>query len=382
MFRKAARRRSGERATVSVLVSESLESRELLAGVVGVSVSSAGDLTVVGDNDSNQVVLQVTAGGIRITGLSGTRLRFQNQTFNAGVPLSLPSGLNVRDISVSLRGGDDSMSAEVDSALTVGRNVSIHTANGNDDLLVSATARLSVNGWLDISTGAGDDSVGILADDATIRVAGSAWIFTGEGNDNVFIGDAAILDSIGTTDEVLAIPNNSGTAAAQAIQFGRDLWVNTGADGDAAALAGVAVQRDATINTGGGRVDNLGITNLWIGRNLTLNYGDDNAIQNVTVNGNLTVRSGGSNDRFAVDRIMVRGDVDIDLGGGNDSMALGASVTAMKKVRISGGAGRDNLLSLTTTPGATIRQFEGTTVDFEAIVDSVFQTLADRFGTI
>lgn len=336
--------------SVSPLEIQQLEPRTLLTGTVTLALSAAGDISVTGDSKDNNVTVEVDSGGIHVTGLSGTSLRYGKMIHAAGDTVTLPMASVIRDLRVDMKGGNDTLTIADSAGINIGRNVEISTGAGNDKVVISTNGgQINVGNDLSINTGPGNDAVG-LAD---------AEKFAG-------VTDAATL---------LAVADDTGTEMSQQIRVGRDLNITTGGGNDTVGVAGVEAGRNANLNTGAGRGDILGVSNLRAGRNLDLNLGDTNALQNVTVAGTIKVRSGASNDRFVVDRIHA-GSVDVNLQGGNDQLAIGADVVVTGRVNINGGAGKNSLDSMTSLSGATVRNFKGTSVDSMAILDTVLAAIA------
>ena len=130
-----------------------LESRQMLAGDVVMSVSGVGDLVLRGDNAANEVdvLLDFVEGEVvgSVTGHNGTNIRFNGQSssshqFSLVVrdedPLQIMRTIE-RDLRVTLGAGDDvlrllPLSTPLgDAGLNVGRNVTINLGSGNDTLL-------------------------------------------------------------------------------------------------------------------------------------------------------------------------------------------------------------------------------------------------------
>lgn len=375
---------------------QELESKQLLTGTVTVALSDDGDLSLTGDSKDNEVVVDIDETGVSIRGVNGTSVRIGDETFDPGETATIAEDAVVpRDLSVKMKGGDDSVEIYVDDAASVGRNVDIDMGKGDDFLLLFATDEVSVGGKLSVKSGSGSDYVEISTggEDGSIEVAGDASIDTGSGDDGLFIGDWDLLEDViddgepdgedpepvqaaGAVEAFLDLVDNSDDPEAQAVKFAGKLSVKTGTGNDSLGILGVAVGLDASIHTGTGHGDVLGISNLSVGRDLKLTYGDLNAVQNVTVGGKTTVKSGTGDDRFAIDRVTLKGDAEIHLGPGKDELALGEGVVAEKNVKLRGGAGNDQLASAIDLDGADVSGFEGTAVDFEAIVEDVLAQLS------
>ncbi len=138
---------AGTKKSVRPLGLESLESRELKAGNVSVSVVNE-ELRVVGDSNANQVEIHQSVGNVyRVTGLNGTKINGREDRL-----FSFKGG-----ISVDLREGDDKF--------VMGGNLFEDDVHGN----------------LNIKMGSGRDRV-ILG---KVEVQGSTTINTDQDADQV-----------------------------------------------------------------------------------------------------------------------------------------------------------------------------------------------------
>ena len=370
-----SRKRITSNNSVSPLEIQQLEPRTLLTGTVTLALSAAGDISVTGDSKDNNVTVEVDSGGIHVTGLSGTSLRYGKMIHAAGDTVTLPIPSVIRDLRVDMKGGNDTLSFTSTGEVNVGRDVDIDMGAGNDRLTIADSAGINVGRNFKALTSAGNDKVVISTNGGQINVGNDLSINTGPGNDAVGLADAEKFAGVTDAATLLAVADDTGTEMSQQIRVGRDLNITTGGGNDTVGVAGVEAGRNANLNTGAGRGDILGVSNLRAGRNLDLNLGDTNALQNVTVARTIKVRSGASNDRFVVDRIHA-GSVDVNLQGGNDQLAIGADVVVTGRVNINGGAGKNSLESMTSLSGATVRNFKGTSVDSMAILDTVLAAIA------
>src|SRR5687768_14243076 len=181
---------------------EILESRRLLAGNVLVTApatgNAVGNLTVTGDNKSNQVLIDgLNSGGYFVTGLNGTKINGSSAT------QFFPS-LHKRVVVASLGNGDDylkfinfahglhvttgngSDTVEVVGAvltefgLDVGGDLSIDTGNGSDNVLLQSTF---VGGDTRVALGNGDDALSFVN---TVTLVGGKLFNGGKGDDSLF----------------------------------------------------------------------------------------------------------------------------------------------------------------------------------------------------
>jgi hypothetical protein len=355
-----------------------LETKSLPTGTVTVSLSGSGDLYIRGDNNPNELEVQVFGGQLSVTGLNNTLIKLGNAAPAANISVPVPAVL--RDVKIDLRGGDDVLSLTSVDALDVERNLDINTGSGNDEVEIFAENTLSVgrNAW--IYTEGGNDIVSLntLAGGSFV-IGRDAEIKTGSGEDAVALVDRDRFSGVTNTADLLAVPNNTATAGAQSIRAGRDLKISTQGDNDKIAVLGAEAGRDFSILSGFGRGDVLGVSNLRAGRDLTLNDGDENVLQNVTVVRTLSINSGNGNDRFAIDRVNVR-NLNIQLGSGNDQLSLGANVTVTSQAKINGNGGQNKYLkSGTALAGAKIKNMRGvlTLAESNDILDDAVASLVN-----
>ncbi len=119
---------------------EVLEDKTLLVGNVFATMNAAGDLTLRGDGQANQVTVTSIANGVQVLGTGGTRIN--------GLPVpTLFPGASITDINARLRGGNDSLTIRAD----VGGDVDARMGGGSDIVTILDT---SVGGDTDINVGA------------------------------------------------------------------------------------------------------------------------------------------------------------------------------------------------------------------------------------
>jgi hypothetical protein len=225
-----------------------------------------------------------------------------------------------------------------------------------------------------VHTGSGNDVVLVESSGGLIKAGGSVSIDTGSGNDAVAVYDSVKFGNVNNVADLQAIPNDTANANSQNIRVGKDINVRTGTGNDMVGLLGVEAKRDIHIHSGLGHGDVVGMSNVRAGRNMRLTWGDDNAFRNIKVGGKLTIRSGTGDDRFLVENLTASV-ADVNLGPGRDQLAIGTGVTITKKATISGGAGKDNIVSASPLNGAKIRSFEGQSVNSQDIIDDLFADL-------
>jgi len=305
-----------------------LEPRKLLAGDVTVSVDGSA-LRISGDADDNQIQIIGRADGSAIvSGLDGT----------------------------TINGGTAAFSADADL-----RTAQVQMGDGNDEVEIRG---LVLQNALTVRTGNGDDSTDIQHINVRgIEVSGE------DGN------DVMEFDNV----------------------FSRRSIVIRGGDGnDTVAIGAMAAHRNGVIYTGDGD-DSLAVDNLGIKENMSLLFGagDDQALiagETYGYRGNIVLGEGddslsilpATNEAAA----RFRRNLNIFGNGGDDTIALDASVNALKRARIDGGADNDSIQQGDANLRRTkIRNFEsGEVADLNGRLDAFYTSLAassidvTRFG--
>ena len=359
---------------------QKLETRALLAGVVTVAISKAGDVTITGDSKDNVVTVNIDDGEINIDPSDDTRIKVGKTTFAPGENVELAKSTAITgNLTVKLGGGNDEFVVEVDQNSTVGteakpKNVNIDGGTGDDEIVISVDdADLTIFGKLTVTSGSGDDTVAISAEDGgEIAVGGNTSVNSGTGIDLIVISDGDVIEDLlgtGLDDE--------SADAEKDINFGGTLNVNASTGNDEVAVIGVAVEKGATLDTGLGD-DVLAVVDVNVGGDLKLTFGDLNALLNVSVGGKITGNSGSGNDRFGVDNLNANGNIDLNLSSGNDQLALGDVDLSdnVKSVKLNGGSGTD---SISGNPAlltdAKPKNFENDDANLGAILDAALLTL-------
>ena len=364
------RRRTVTNSQPCFVEAQQLESKQLLTGVVTLAITGA-NISAVGDSSANELDIQIgAANNITVAGQADTVLKDATTglVIANGTVFAMPANTN---ISVDLKGGDDVLDVNVNAAFTA-NNVKINTGSGNDDVYLQAFDTLTVNGSITVDSGAGQDDVLVYAFGGRIDVKGSVSVDTGAGDDNVGFVDNVKTPFPITAAAFIAINNDSTTTGNQTINVAKNLNISTGNGNDSVGLLGVEVKGNLKIHSGFGHGDNVGVSNVRVGGNMDLIYGDTNAISNVTVVGRLKADSGTGDDTFALSNVKA-GQIDIDLGSGRDQIAL-SGVTSVSKGKIRGGSGKDQIVGSVGMAGAKVTMFQGNAVD-PAIVDNVLDDL-------
>jgi hypothetical protein len=225
----------GKRSTRQALTSprwalERLEDRTLLSGNVTATVTTSGNLTVVGDAKGNEILIQSTSSGaLQVSSLDGTT------TINGGSSPFTATGVT-GNVAVFMKQGADVVDVGGSGLLTnLPGNLFVDTGSGNDTVAVE---NASVTGSIALFGGAGNDTltVGSSSSEAPVTVGGSVYIVGGTGNSNTI----AVFDANITGD-------------LRIFSSGADDQVQVGFD---AGLGIIGVDQTAHVNVGG----NLEIT--------------------------------------------------------------------------------------------------------------------------
>ena len=208
---------------------ENLENRLMLAGNVEVSFDFGdGDVSINGDNQSNEVVVETLGNSTAVVrGTNGTTIN------GSSGALTVPIGGKLR---INLRNGDNRFlihPGDIGSLADFQDDVSIRSGNGNDvfvlhfgtledDLNIRTRGGDDVvipigefNGRLNFNTGSGNDIVGLESAVTNDRVS----FRTGRGDDAVLISNSGLNDrvniSTGSGDDHVATTNSEFTERVQ-----------------------------------------------------------------------------------------------------------------------------------------------------------------------
>ena len=235
------------------LALEPLERRWMMAGDVTAAVVN-GNLQIHSDDLADKItVTQLSPGEFTVTGVGGT-------TINGGTTPFDATGVT-NNVAIKMGNGDDSVL--VQNASCQG-SLSIKAGNGNDTVdLFDSQVTKSVS----ICTGTGNDDihlgeapVAVTSSAATtapspttltgITVGDYLRIKTGDGNDNVSLGDTSVGDSAyirtgnGKDHVIVGQPTTPVTTAATTPSFnvnvGRTLAIRAGNGGDTVSLDSIS----------------------------------------------------------------------------------------------------------------------------------------------
>lgn len=358
---------------------QSLESRQLLTGTVNVSVSRSGDISLIGDRSDNVVFVEISGGNLQLSSQSSNGTRFKTAGQPAASSLTVPLPASIRSLNISLGGGNDELWTTIESNLTIARDARVDMGAGNDVAYLEVIdSVVSIGQDFRVELGSGDDTGSIwMEDGGRITVGRDLIANTGSGVDDFSIIDSDLLNGADTPQELGSITDNTAQANSQWLQIRRDLKIDLGAGDDVLAVIGAETLRDVSVNGAAG-TDTIGLSNLRTGRNLGLFNGEDHALQNMTIGGTLTGRTGTGADRAVVQNVNL-GRLDVNLGSGNDKLVIGANVAIRSGGLIDGAGGSNSVLIATENPGVTTRRVSPSLSPEEAqnILNSILLDVLD-----
>ena len=385
MFKSPNRRRHTRRSCCPALI-QPLESRQLLAaaiadqslntlpeiqpavmptasGIVSVSISRAGDLSIAGDSNGNFVAVQFSVEGVTVSGWStGTLVRINGQQPSDSVSVPLTNTSAIRSVSISLGGGDDTLRLQFKSDLTISRDLAVNLGPGADFIdigLQQANLRISQDLLLDMAGGQ-DRAVINTWSTSTLVTGRDISIRGGAGDDTLFVHahNTVAADQLSSPALFRQLIDNTATAQSQPVRARRDLLVDLGAGDDALTLLAAEAGRDGTISLGTGQ-DVVTASNLRSARSLRLSDAEAVALQNITATIQLAVRGTAAADKLDLERITATR-IDVDLAAGNDRLSLGETLTVRTFAVIEGGTGTNRISVGTPRFGFFYRRFNPT----------------------
>jgi hypothetical protein len=385
MFKSPKRRRHTRRSCCPALI-QPLESRQLLAaaiadqslsmlpeiqpavmptasGIVSVSISRAGDLSIAGDSNGNFVAVQFSVEGVTVSGWStGTLVRINGQQPSDSVSVPLTNTSAIRSVSISLGGGDDTLRLQFKSDLTISRDLAVNLGPGTDFIdigLEQANLRINQDLLLDMAGGA-DRAVVNTFSTSTLVTGRDISIRGGAGDDTLFVHahNTVAADQLSSPALFRQLIDNTATAQSQPVRARRDLLVDLGAGDDALTLLAAEAGRDGTISLGTGQ-DVVTASNLRSARSLRLSDAEAVALQNITATIQLAVRGTAAADKLDLERITATR-IDVDLAAGNDRLSLGETLTVRTFAVIEGGTGTNRISVGTPRFGFFYRRFNPT----------------------
>ena len=336
-----------------------LEPRTLPAGTVTASISGQ-NVTIDGDNFPNSIRISVRTDGVYLMGLlasdenSDTNIRFAGVTTSSGKEIRLVKTPRLGDLTILMRGGNDSV------------RIDVGVAAGDKPAAVIA-------GRLQINLGSGNDNAALVLNNGTLKITGNLEGDLENGNDGLLVGTTQLL-----SDPDAEIPKTIP------ITVGGNVMILGRSGVDLIGLAGINVTQSAILQ-GGDHRDSLTLTGVTLGGNLSLSGegGDDDVVlKAVKVAGTTTVLGGRGNDQVVITSLNATKNVSVLLESGDDQLAVGAlTLTKMTKVTLVGGGGFDELMleSELTNPPVKVLGFEdiAATIDAKTILAEANDRVAE-----
>jgi len=304
---------------------ERLEGRMLLSGNV-TAVVSGGNLTLAGDDQGNEILIDqvgVGADEVRISGV-GTTVNDQ-----AG-PVTI-SGVT-GNVLVRMGRGNDVV--QIQDADLPG-SLSVNDIRGNNELVLDAAA---VAGGLRVAGKRGDQTVRVvngsdIARSANIdndrgdnltqvlasEVGGQLSISGKQGVETVEM-DGVI---VGSHVKVRHLKGDTDVAIHDA-DIGGHLMVLTGKDGDTVVLGGASEvdgKVDVNIKDGGGSVDLAG-TVCKLVKVLAGKGTDEIALTGLTARRGVLIHTGDGEDLVTIDDVTVTRALDVNTGKDDDTVLI------------------------------------------------------------
>jgi large repetitive protein len=274
---------------------ESLESRQMLAGNVTVSVVNS-ELLISGDTAANRIVVTEVAGGdssyrsFRITGqkfdgafdANGLPVAGTTATKVNGGDAAVVKFIGSDKVRITLGGGNDAVSFGTSAAITTTAALNINTGAGRDYVRVERVKPTASNTTLNVNTGtdaeANNELVQLLSvgtpEDQAVNTTQHVSVSTGGGNDrvvvdrlrlggNVLIGLGKGSDALlATSVDVNKVTVNGGTSEHRdTITIGslkaNEAAVNLGAGNDLITITALSVIYGNSVVDGGAGTDEL-----------------------------------------------------------------------------------------------------------------------------
>ena len=317
-------------AASSVL--EILESRLAPAGLVTLSLTPAGALTLTGDALANDLQITDVGGGFwNIAPTAGGTTLFR---MNGGPALAAITFAAPLSVTGNLGAGNDV--AEL-SGLNVAKTLTLNGNDGNDSILLSG---VGIGGAAVVDTGAGNDDVDFTSTDffstSTVRMGTGADYFTAGGD--LFFGRGLNVD-LGTgqnTFDVNAVTLQSNGALS-------------------AVGGGTAVEAQAFILATGTGVVNGALTLRTSTASPTTFEIGSQAGDSLQITGAMTLQSGTGTDNVILrEALRVGGTLGISLSNGANSVQTGDLITLNAgHLSYTGGTGQDSVTFASDTVNVT-----------------------------
>lgn len=305
---------------------EPLESRQMLAGNVLVSLSG-DNVLVTGDSLANTIEITALDNDVVIRGLQDTLVNGSANNF------VLSTGSRI-----------------------INGSVNISMGLGNDTVMFSRN--VIVNGISNIAGDDGDDQLGSTG----VQFTTGALFYGGNGNDTVSLQDSS---------------------------FGGLLWIKTHHGDDLVTLEDITATGKVKIKTGVGN-DAVSLTRVTTaeGQKLSVHTEDGNddvAVRNSTINGSLKLRTTSGQDAVMFSGNTLNGVVTANLGSGNDNFIGRATNTFNDEFSLAAGNGHSDNVEATTPSnvfngGRHVSRSEGNTANAAQITSRIDDATTGAIG--
>lgn len=370
------------------LAVDQLEARDVPA----VSLTfSGGSLTLVGDNQNNNLTVTATAAN-QVQVLNGV---------GAGPQANMGTYALTGSLRVQMGNGADTVTLNL-GANTLGGSVLIDAGNGNDSVSVVAAGG-TLSGALALRGGLGNDTVNVNAGTgaAAGNFAGMVSVDGGLGADAVNLGNDAGVSRFGGSVLVSAA-NAVQWSTSQNDLYGGDVMFTPGTDGTALTMQEGAVGGSNLVTVagsvrilGGAAGDTVFLRGMNIGGDLqgilgggankfTLSF---SAASVTDVRGSLTYLGGSGSDTADLRGMVVNGSASVNTGDGDDEVDLesfGAQPTVVGgNLTVTAGNGNLTIGAVDAVVGGNVSFYLGngsSTVDFTA-ASSIGGRLTFRSGS-
>jgi hypothetical protein len=335
------------------LAVQPLEGRLVPNGTIVATLSPAGLLTLIGDDDANGVSIKVGAS-VTLTQLGGT-------TINA---TGVPAGIAVKSIKADLKGGDDTLTIDGATDFNVSGPAAITLGDGNNTLTLVTTGKITL-GSLAITGGDGSDTVTVNGAAGSAIGGSSKFKFANGGSDTTLTGvkfsalTIAAGDAPTTANDVTctgvtidkAFKASLGNSFPGIISFDT-CTISGGIKADGYSVS--ALLTNTTVVKGVGiktlydsdlEVDGATITGNVAMTSPHTNFDASGAATKITGNLALTATAWTSTSFSTGTASEVTGDVKIKGGWFNDSFVTDANFKADKGVSLKLGDG-DNVITI------------------------------------
>lgn len=380
---------------------EVLESRDIPGNLTVTYAAATHTLTVVGHELNNQLSVDGVAGVDQQFRLAST-----TDTFNGSPgPLTTPTG--VRNLTIKMLGGDDSIdigtstrvglygnvkvagadgvNSLVAKDLYVGGNLNVVNGSGSDNTSMSG---LFVSGSVTVNNGAGDSAVTFYRNSEGLSlIRGTLTILNGRGKDENVISDMSVVGNVTVRNGRGDSNGEGGQTAIYNVHnlttpsyIGGNVLVSN-SDGDITNwLRDVVVLGNAAFNLGSGKSDNV-IDNYLaafpteVRGNLTftgsgptmIRHGGSMTGAGMVVGKDFRVSTGAEYDQLYLFRAEVGGRTVLSLGEGDSFVSIDdAAFHGTLTLTTGSGVDKFFLETLLGTPApttfekaATIRQGAG-----------------------